>query len=74
MAPAADIVIIFRSSAKTKQEGIDTEEEYTRLISTLKNAGLKVVGKKGSKQGQTLVFVSAPEHKLANLVQKERCV
>ncbi|KAG8929463.1 hypothetical protein FRC02_005555 [Tulasnella sp. 418] len=70
--PPVDLVIVFRTDAKSKQKAADAEQAYTRLITALKNGGLIVTGKRGTKDGEALVFVSAPAELLANMVQKER--
>ncbi|KAG8999024.1 hypothetical protein FRB90_012179 [Tulasnella sp. 427] len=70
--PAADLVIVFRGSARTKQGAIDAEGQYTHLMDTLKKGGLTAVGRRGTRDGQVLIFVKAPDTLLAQLVQAER--
>ncbi len=72
--PSADLVLIFRGSARTKQESTDAEREYSNLIKSLKAGGLKATGKRGTKDREILVFVNAPDDLLNRLVQAERCV
>lgn len=71
--PAADLVIVFNATAKSKPEALEAEKEYSQLIGTLRNGGLKAVGRRGNKDGQVLVFVSASDELLAQVVQGERC-
>ncbi|KAG8896209.1 hypothetical protein FRC00_006289 [Tulasnella sp. 408] len=70
--PAADLVIVFRGSARTKQGAIDAEAQYTHLMETLKKGGLTAVGRRGTRDGQVLIFVKAPDNLLSQLVQAER--
>jgi anoctamin-10 len=77
MLPHVDLVIVFRGSSKAvfKQQVLDearkAEGQYSRLIKTLKAAGLRAVGRRGEKQGHLLVFVSCPQSRLSNIVQRE---
>ncbi|KAG8901103.1 hypothetical protein FRB99_005559 [Tulasnella sp. 403] len=71
-SPPADLIVLFRGKASSKQKALDAENAYTTLLETLRNAGLKAVGKKGAQDGQVMVFVCAPEGLLANLVQNDR--
>ena len=48
------------------------EEEYMRLLSTLRGGGLLATGRKGAKNGQILVLVWAPWETLKKLVVEER--
>ncbi|KAG8952207.1 hypothetical protein FRC04_004914 [Tulasnella sp. 424] len=70
--PAADLVIVFRGSARTKQGAIDAEAQYTHLMETIKKGGLTAVGRRGTRDGQVLIFIKAPDTLLAQLVQAER--
>ncbi|KAG8991194.1 hypothetical protein FRB94_012697 [Tulasnella sp. JGI-2019a] len=70
--PAVDLVIVFNASAKSKPEALEAEKEYSQLLSTLKNGGLKAVGRRGNKDGQVLIFVSASDELLAEVVQRDR--
>lgn len=70
--PAADLVIVFRGSARTKQGAIDAEAQCTHLMETLTKGGLTAVGRRGTRDGQVLIFVKAPDTLLAQLVQSER--
>ena len=78
MLPSVDLVIVFRGSSKllSKQEiqkGVQkAEEQYARLLSTLKGAGLRVVGRRGERQGVVLILVSCPQSHLSNLIRHER--
>ena len=63
MKPHVDLVITFRASSKssskyqTQKDIIKAEKQYTRLLETLSNAGLKAVGRRGESLGHLLVFV-----------------
>ncbi|KAI5124246.1 hypothetical protein M0805_005095 [Coniferiporia weirii] len=82
--PQVDLILVFRSapqplssskyvSKREVREGAAAAEaEYTRLLETLRGAGLRACGKRGQKNGQLLVFVQAPAPKLVRLVQRER--
>jgi hypothetical protein len=78
MPPSVDLVIIFKGSSDlpSKQEiqtGVHkAEQQYSRLLSTLKDAGLSAVGRRGEKQGVVLVLVACPESRLSSLMQHER--
>ena len=80
IVPKVDIILVFRASNATlsKQEAREdadaAEKEYTLLLNTLRDAGLRATGKRGQKNGQILVFVWASSMKLAKLVQRERYV
>lgn len=77
-APHVDLIIVFNATSKgfSKQEIRDNagaaEAEYSRLLSVLKESGLKATGRRGEKFGQLLVFVWSPNSKLAHLVFRER--
>lgn len=83
-APKVDLILVFRTSANPTQKFLSKQEaredaaaseaEYTRLLQTLGNAGLRASGKRGQKNGQVLVFLWAPAARLEKLVQRERCV
>ncbi|CAK5277953.1 unnamed protein product [Mycena citricolor] len=79
MTPEIDLVIAFRATRKTslvkRQAQADArkaEEQYTRLIKTLTEAGLRAVGRRGESLGHLLVFVSCPKSLLQTLVRRER--
>ena len=78
MALQVDLVITFKisSNAKrvTKEDVRQAEEQYARLIKTLKKAGLLAVGRRGESLGDLLVFVKCPEQLLNSLVRRERYV
>ncbi|KAH9026397.1 DUF590-domain-containing protein [Lactarius pseudohatsudake] len=73
-----DLVVVFRASSihLTKQQArIDAqhaEDQYSRLLHSLRNAGLHAVGRRGERQGQLILLVSCPDHQLQQLVQRER--
>ncbi|KAH9066519.1 DUF590-domain-containing protein [Lactarius vividus] len=73
-----DLVVVFRASSihLTKQQArIDAqhaEDQYSRLLHSLRNAGLHAVGRRGERQGQLIILVSCPDHQLQQLVQRER--
>lgn len=73
-----DLIIVFKASSihLTKQQArIDAqhaEDQYTRLLQSLRNAGLHAVGKRGERQGQLIVLVSCPDHQLQQLLQRGR--
>lgn len=81
-SPKVDLVLVFRSSSPhktlSKQEIRDeadaAEAEYSRLLATLKDAGLQATGRRGQKNGQVLVLVWSPMAKLVRMIQRERCV
>lgn len=79
-SPKVDIILVFRASQPsaskqdTRKDAAEAETEYTRLLDTIRRAGLRASGKRGQKNGQVLVFIWAPADKLARLVKRERCV
>jgi anoctamin-10 len=78
MQPQVDLVITFRASSKSsskqqiQKEVLKAETQYSRLVQTLSNAGLKAVGRRGESLGHLLVFVKCPDPLLAELVKRER--
>ncbi|KAL1667066.1 hypothetical protein GGF50DRAFT_49271 [Schizophyllum commune] len=76
MALQVDLVITFKTSSNakrvTKEDVRQAEEQYARLIKTLKKAGLLAVGRRGESLGDLLVFVKCPEQLLNSLVRRER--
>ncbi|EJD07576.1 DUF590-domain-containing protein [Fomitiporia mediterranea MF3/22] len=82
-SPKVDLILVFRASntnssykplskQETREDAQASETEYTRLLETLRNAGLRASGKRGQKNGQLLIFVWSPATRLAKLVQRER--
>ena len=77
-----DLVLVFRavspssaphfSKQRAKQEAQDAEDQYSRLLTTLRNAGLYAVGRRGEHQGQLILLVSSSAHQLRQLLQRER--
>ncbi|KAI0306043.1 calcium-activated chloride channel-domain-containing protein [Multifurca ochricompacta] len=75
-----DLVIVFRASSSSlllskQQARLDAqqaEDQYTRLLETLRNAGLYAVGRRGERQGQLILLVSCSGHQLKQLLQRER--
>ncbi|KAJ3814467.1 calcium-activated chloride channel-domain-containing protein [Lentinula aff. lateritia] len=64
-----DVII----SVQVRKESIVlTQERYASLLRTLRNGGLRAVGRRGESDAQILVFVSCPEAFLRVLVHKER--
>ncbi|KAJ3894824.1 calcium-activated chloride channel-domain-containing protein [Lentinula edodes] len=64
-----DVII----SVEVRKESIVlAQERYTSLLRTLRNGGLRAVGRRGDSDAQILVFVSCPEAFLRVLVHKER--
>jgi anoctamin-10 len=80
MPPHVDLVINFRASTsartfskdQVREDAAKAEKQYSRLLDTLSYAGLRVVGRRGEKQGHILVFVSCPDVQLCKLVDRER--
>jgi anoctamin-10 len=79
-APNVDLVIVFRGAsqstvkAKIRADAKGAEDQYTRLLSTLKQGGLYATGRRGANPGQILVFISCPNSRLVSLVGRERYV
>lgn len=79
MPPVVDLVLVFNPAAAvtpfSKQQAIDdaraAEEEYARLLSTLRSAGFRVTGRSGERQGQILILLWTPPQKLADLVNAQ---
>ncbi|EIN09636.1 DUF590-domain-containing protein [Punctularia strigosozonata HHB-11173 SS5] len=78
MAPHVDLALVFRGSTNSllkgelREDSQQAEQQYTRLLQTLKGAGLYATGRRGEKQGQLLVLISCPQSTLSTLVQRER--
>jgi anoctamin-10 len=78
MTIPVDLVLTFEGTSRpvTKQQACEdvqsAMEEYTRLINTLTNAGLKATGRRGEKQGQLMVLIWTPPRKLAQLFETQR--
>jgi hypothetical protein len=77
-APSVDLVVVFNGGsksevkAKIRADSKSAEEQYTRLLSTLKDGGLYATGKRGATPGQVLVLISCPKSRLVSLVGRER--
>ncbi|KAI9464809.1 DUF590-domain-containing protein [Russula earlei] len=75
-----DLVIVFRATSlsnhfskqKARQEAQEAEDQYSRLLQTLRNAGLYAVGRRGEHNGQLIVLVSCSTQRLYLLLQHER--
>jgi hypothetical protein len=80
MAPHVDLALVFRGSTNSllkgalREDSQHAEEQYSRLLQTLKGAGLHATGRRGEKQGQLLVLIACPQTTLTTLVQRERLV
>lgn len=79
MTCKVDLVLVFRSSPgkvlskpQARENARQASEQYRRLLQTLKNGGLRAVGKRGEREGQLLVLVSCPRSILTRLAQRER--
>ena len=77
--PHVDLVVVFNaandaySKEELREKAEAAEAEYSRLLNSLKDSGLKATGRRGEKAGQLLIFIWSPMDKLANLVYRERC-
>jgi hypothetical protein len=75
-----DIAIVFRAATTSllksaiREDAKQAEQQYTKLVETLKAGGLYATGRRGSTRDQLIVLVYCPEEKLVQLVQKERYV
>jgi hypothetical protein len=77
-----DLVLVFKAASpspashfskqRARQDAQDAEDQYTRLLTTLRNAGLYAVGRRGEHQGQLILLVSCSGHQLRRLLQRER--
>lgn len=75
-----DLILVFRASVSSTliskqragQEAQEAEDQYSRLLHSLRNAGLYAIGRRGEHQGQLIVFVSCSSHQLHLLSQRER--
>ncbi|EPQ56716.1 DUF590-domain-containing protein [Gloeophyllum trabeum ATCC 11539] len=79
MPPQVDLVVVFRASSprpvskpQAREDAEQAERQYTNLIDTLNNGGLKAVGRRGENAGQLLVLVWCPSATLVRLVHSER--
>lgn len=78
MPAPVDLVLTFKgtshsfSKQKASEDIQSAEQEYTCLISTLKDAGLKATGRRGEGHSQLMVLIWAPPRKIAQLFQKQR--
>ncbi|KIJ37486.1 hypothetical protein M422DRAFT_33795 [Sphaerobolus stellatus SS14] len=78
MPPAIDLVLVFdaeQGRALSKQQALDNarraDTQYTRLLTSLRDAGFKVTGRRGEKRGQILVLLWTPPRKLAQLISAQ---
>lgn len=73
-----DLIVVFKASSihLTKQHArIDAQhaqDQYSRLLNSLRNAGLHAVGRRGERQGHLILLVSCPDPQLQRLLQRER--
>lgn len=75
-----DLILVFRASVsstlvskqRARQEAQEAEDQYSRLLDSLRNAGLYPVGRRGEHQGQLIIFVSCSSHQLHLLLRRER--
>lgn len=74
-----DLVLVFRSTSgkvlskpQARENARQAAEQYKRLLDTLKNGGLRAVGKRADRAGQLLVLVSCPRSILTRLAHRER--
>jgi hypothetical protein len=77
-----DLVLVFRAASSSpsphfskqaaRKDAQHAEDQYTRLLHTLRNAGLYAVGRRGEHQGQLILLVSCSGHQLYQLLQRER--
>jgi hypothetical protein len=76
--PNIDLVVVFKAAstslvkAKIRADAKESEEQYTRLLDTLKSGGLHATGRRGASQGQVIVLISCPQEQIAGLVQRDR--
>ena len=76
--PAVDLAFVFQAKTslvpkqQAREEAQTAAAEYSRLLDTLRNAGLKAVGKKGDGKDEIIVLVSCPWPRLVQLVERER--
>lgn len=76
-----DLVLVFRATTPSRaphfskqaaqKDAKDAEDQYTRLLDTLHNAGLHAVGRRGEHQGQLILLVSCSGHQLHQLLQRQ---
>lgn len=76
-----DLVLVFKavnpspsshfSKQAARKDAQYAEDQYTRLLNTLRNAGLYAVGRRGEHQGQLILLVSCSGHQLHQLMQRE---
>ncbi|KZT25216.1 DUF590-domain-containing protein [Neolentinus lepideus HHB14362 ss-1] len=79
MPPQVDLVVVFRASSpralsksQAREDAENAERQYSNLLDTLNNAGLKAAGRRGENAGQLLVLVWCPASTLVRLVHSER--
>ncbi|KAH7106088.1 calcium-activated chloride channel-domain-containing protein [Auriculariales sp. MPI-PUGE-AT-0066] len=73
---SVDLVLVFRArKTLSKQEAIEeakvADVEYTQLLNLLCSDGYRAVGRQGDGD-DLLVFISAPWHKLMELIRKDQ--
>ncbi|EJU03447.1 DUF590-domain-containing protein [Dacryopinax primogenitus] len=67
-----DLILIFRTSPKSRTESEDAERAYTSLLSQLTAGGLEAVGKSGATPSELLIFVRCSWDKMKELVDRQR--
>ncbi|KAF7983670.1 hypothetical protein HWV62_19567 [Athelia sp. TMB] len=78
MPPHVDLVIVFKTTTITlskqqaREDAAKAEQQYSKLLTTLKQAGFLATGRRGQKDGELVILVSSPPRTLASLVHRER--
>lgn len=78
MSPNVDLVVVFRTNSirlskqQTRDDALQAEQQYTKLLDTLTKAGLRAVGRRGETQGRLIVLIFCPKALLGTLVHRER--
>lgn len=79
MVAPIDLIINFQipgskltSKDETRKTAVQAEQQYTKLLSTLTQAGLRAVGKGGEKSGKIMICVECPPEIMAALIRRER--
>src|ERR1700677_2576778 len=77
-----DLVLVFKAASpspaphfskqRARQDAQDAEDQYTRLLTMLRHAGLYAVGRRGEHQGHLILLVSCSGDQLRQLLQRER--
>ncbi|KAF8489429.1 hypothetical protein F5888DRAFT_1191709 [Russula emetica] len=65
------MILSSRANCVMRKDAQKAEDQYTRLLTTLCNAGLYAVGRRSEHQGQLILLVSCSGHQL-QLLQRER--